>query len=328
MTGLPTNTKVDCRRRRGNGVAGAHRFHFDTAGLKAAVSIASIIGETVQLRQSGQLQSGLCCFHNERTPSLHVYEDHYHCFGCGARGDVFTWLMSTRRMSFRDAVRWLGGVANHQRPGAPLKGRVPATDRAKPKNMDCARRIWNEATDPCGTPVETYLHHRGVRLPDEPVIRWHPQCPRGSGKLPAMIALMVDPLTGQPSGIHRTFLAQDGSSKAAGDKQKMMLGGAGVIKLAELAGEGLGLAEGIETALSAMQVIGWGPVWAASSSGGVEAFPVLPGHSLTIFADGDEPGLKAARACADRWFAWGLEVIIWKPPPGCDWNDAAGRFVQ
>jgi len=167
--------------------------------------------------------------------------------------------------------------------------------------QELARRIWIESRDPRGSPVETYLRHRGVRLPDEPVIRYHPRCPRTGGPLPAMLALMTVPETGEPCGVHRTFLQPDRSGKAPIDKPKMMLGSAGVIRLAEPICEGLGLAEGIETALSVAQRIGWRPVWAAGTRGGIERFPVLPGHCLTVFADGDAPGMTAARACAARW---------------------------
>jgi putative DNA primase/helicase len=107
----------------------------------------------------------------------------------------------------------------------------------------------------------------------------------------------------------------------------MMLGPAGVIRLAEVTGEGLGLAEGIETALSVMQAIGWRPAWAAGSRGGIETFPVLPACALTVFADGDTPGLKAARLCAARWTAAGREALIYIPLPGEDWNNAGGRLV-
>lgn len=142
-----------------------------------------------------------------------------------------------------------------------------------------------------------------------------------------MLALMTDPVTGEPCGVHRTFLLPDGSGKAPIDKPKMMLGPAGVIRLAEPICEGLGLAEGIETALAVMQAIGWGPVWAAGTRGGIERFPVLPGHCVTIFADGDTPGLKAARECAARWAAAGHEALIHVAPDGQDWNDCARRIT-
>jgi CHC2 zinc finger len=68
--------------------------------LKAAVSIADVIGETLRLKRAGRTLIALCPFHGEKTPSFHVYKDgHYHCFGCGAHGDVFNWLMQAHGVS-------------------------------------------------------------------------------------------------------------------------------------------------------------------------------------------------------------------------------------
>lgn len=305
----------------------------DIDRIKAETSIALVIGETVPLKRAGRVLTGLCPFHGEKTPSFCVYVDHYHCFGCGARGDCFTWLMETRRMTFLEAVAHLGGAAGRQPAQsvrtlpAPSQRLARGPDGEAERNRELARRIWCESGPAPGSPVETYLQHRGVALPDAPVIRWHPACPRTGGPLPAMVALMSDPATGEPTGVHRTFLRPDGTGKATVDKPKTMLGRAGVIRLAEPEGIGLGLAEGIETGLSVMQAIGWGPVWAAGSRGGVETFPVLPACTLTIFADADGPGLKSARLCAARWAAAGREALIYVPPAGEDWNDAARRLV-
>lgn len=298
--------------------------------LKAAVSIASVIGETLQLKRAGRSLTALCPFHAENTPSFHVYADHYHCFGCDAHGDVFTWLMQARGLMFLKAVEHLHGAPLAAIEPVPITACSMVTkgdDAEASRNRELARRIWIEAIDPRETPVKVYLQHRGVDLPRAPVIRFHPHCPRTGGALPAMVALMTDPTTGEPRGVHRTYLLPDGSGKAPVDKPKTMLGHAGIIRLAEPLGAGLGLAEGIETALAAMQVIRWGPVWAAASAGAIRAFPVLPATTLNIFADADSTGLMAARDCAARWVAAGSEALIHIPPAGEDWNDASRRLA-
>jgi putative DNA primase/helicase len=177
--------------------------------------------------------------------------------------------------------------------------------------------------------VEQYLASRGLRLPPDAPLRFHPACPRNKERLPAMVALMTDPLSGEPCGVHRTFLRSDGSGKADGST-KMMLGTAGIIRLVpdtEVT-VGLGLAEGIETSLAIMQGAGWSPVWACGSAGAMSTFPVLPGiEALTLFVDADDSGAgaKAARSCADRWTSAGVEVTAHHPPAGSDWADIVSR---
>ena len=173
-----------------------------------------------------------------------------------------------------------------------------------------------------GTPAEAYLASRGLVLPSDAPLRFHPSCPRGPERLPALVALMTDPATAEPCGVHRTFLRGDGNGKAEG-QAKMMAGNAGVIRLVpdEDVTLGLGIAEGIETALAVMQRTGWRPVWAATSAGAMRRFPVLPGiEALTIFADTGEAGIGAATECAERWTAAEREARILAPPRD-DWDD-------
>jgi len=76
---------------------------------------------------------------------------------------------------------------------------------------------------------------------------------------------------------------------------------------------GLGIAEGVEDAL-AILAGGWSPIWAATSSGAIARFPLLAGvASLAVFADADDAGLNAARACCERWRSSGIEARIIAP---------------
>jgi hypothetical protein len=318
----------------------------EAARLKASTRIVDIIGQSQALKRQGRLWMACCPFHGEKTPSFWVYPDHYHCFGCGAHGDVFDWLTSRYRMTFPEAVASLAGGAVHERQCEPSS--APTAAKRQPNaTADWFLRCWNEGLDPAGTIVETYLRNRGdLTIPDGAPIRFQPRCQRGPRDLvggpeywPAMLALMTSPLTGEPVGTHRTYLQHDGSGKApetvrvdsSGQEinlaAKRILGTWGVIRLEEWQGDGLGLAEGIETALSISQRVGWRPVWAAGCRGTISTFPVLEHHALTIFADGDKPGREAAASCARRWTEAGNEVWIHTPPDGEDWNDAARRIA-
>jgi hypothetical protein len=253
----------------------------------------------------------------------------------GVGGDALALVAHLRGCTMREArnwaLAWLGEAPAPRQPAAPpgcASRRGAPHEASPPTTTGLARRIWGEAEPPAATPVERYLLGRRLALPSAAPLRFHPACPRGSERGPAMLALMTDPVTGEPCGVHRTFLAPDGAGQAPegpnGEPSKMMAGRAGVVRLVldQEATTCLGVAEGIETALAVMQRCGWRPVWAATSAGAIRAFPVLPGvECLTVFADADSPGIGAARACCRRWAAAGREAM-WRAPPEGDWDDA------
>jgi len=77
--------------------------------IKQAVDITDVIGQVVALRRNGNRYTGLCPFHQEKTPSFHVDSENqfYHCFGCGAGGDVISFVMKQRGLSFMETVNYL-----------------------------------------------------------------------------------------------------------------------------------------------------------------------------------------------------------------------------
>ncbi|MBK7586384.1 MAG: toprim domain-containing protein [Myxococcales bacterium] len=77
--------------------------------VRAHTAIVALVGETVKLQKRGRSFTGLCPFHKEKTASFHVNEERgfYHCFGCGAHGDAFRFLMELEGLSFVEAIRRL-----------------------------------------------------------------------------------------------------------------------------------------------------------------------------------------------------------------------------
>jgi hypothetical protein len=256
----------------------------------------------------------------------------WHDYESGERGDPVALVAYQRRCSMKEAREWaIGWLGEAVHQPAPRPEARAAASQVSP-NAGRARALWEEAVSAAGTLVEAYLRSRNLSLPANAPLRFHPSCPRGQGRdaerLPAMLALMTDPSTGQARGIHRTYLRPDGSGKATGDAKKM-LGNAGVIRLTPDAdADGvvttgdLAVAEGIETSLAVMQRLGRPVVWAATSSAGIRNLPVvLRFSSLTVYADADMAGIAAARVACDRWSARGIPARL-KAPGSGDWDDA------
>ncbi len=71
------------------------------------VPLATLIGETVALTMRSGRQVGLCPFHGEKSPSFTIFDDHYFCFGCRARGDAITFVREIQGLSYLESLRFL-----------------------------------------------------------------------------------------------------------------------------------------------------------------------------------------------------------------------------
>jgi DNA primase len=136
--------------------------------LRHRINIAELIGRKVRLVRKGRSHMGLCPFHSEKSPSFSVQEDKgfYHCFGCGAHGDAFTFVMETEGLGFREAVEKL---AAEQGMESPLRGqRSPkdekgASGRTLYEVMDLAATWFQvQLGSPNGGIARDYLKSRGL----------------------------------------------------------------------------------------------------------------------------------------------------------------------
>jgi len=86
--------------------------------IRNRVSLSEVIGRRTKLVKKGREFSGLCPFHNEKTPSFTVNEEKgfYHCFGCGANGDLIEFIKQTEGVAFPEAVERLASIAGLQMP--------------------------------------------------------------------------------------------------------------------------------------------------------------------------------------------------------------------
>ncbi len=133
--------------------------------IKERVDLASLIGAQVTLKKSGRSLKGLCPFHSETTPSFYVFPDkgNYHCFGCGANGDVFTYVMRTQNLAFGDALRLLAqqaGVALPERRAETAEDR--ALERLREVNVAAAQFYQQQLRGEAGRLGREYLEKRGL----------------------------------------------------------------------------------------------------------------------------------------------------------------------
>lgn len=84
--------------------------------LRVRIPLSGLIGRKVKLTRSGKQWKGCCPFHGEKTPSFYVYDNAYHCFGCGEHGDAIGFVMKSQGLGFMEAVTQLAGEAGLEVP--------------------------------------------------------------------------------------------------------------------------------------------------------------------------------------------------------------------
>ncbi len=132
--------------------------------LRVRTPLAPLIGRRTRLERAGRQWRACCPFHNEKTPSLHIWDDHYHCFGCGAHGDAITFVMQSESASFMEAVERLAGEA-----GLEVPRLSPALAEAERRRHSLAGTLEMAATSfhrrlflPEGRRALDYLLGRGL----------------------------------------------------------------------------------------------------------------------------------------------------------------------
>lgn len=290
-----------------------------------SANLVDLIGAHVKLKRQGRVYWGCCPFHKEKTASFKVEATFYKCFGCDAKGDAITWVREAEHLKFDEAVRRLSGS------DAPARFCGVRTKPTTRENDDAARThkalaIWDNAKPLVDTIAEQYLRGRGVRSPDSTELRFAGAVDHSESgqQFSCLIARLVD--ENGFCAIQRTFLSADGSTKADVKPNKKTLGpmGAAAVRLRE-PGQVLGLAEGIETSLSAAQLYQVA-TWATLSANrlGAIAIPETV-RNIIIFADQGEVGMREACRAADIYEGrgYGVEIIS----PAADFPElSAGDF--
>ena len=132
--------------------------------LRLRTPLPSLIGRKTRLVRSGRNWKACCPFHGEKTPSFYVYDDHFHCFGCGAHGDAISFVMRAEGASFPEAVERLAGEAGLEVP-KPTPEAAAQERRARDLHgvMEAAAAAFRRRLRlPEGTEGLAYLKRRGL----------------------------------------------------------------------------------------------------------------------------------------------------------------------
>ncbi|MDW8397320.1 MAG: DNA primase [Acetobacteraceae bacterium] len=132
--------------------------------LRARTPLPGLIGRRTRLLRSGRNWKACCPFHSEKSPSFHVYDDHYHCFGCGAHGDAITFVMQTEGASFLEAVERLAAEAGLEVPKPSAREAERERERRDLHGVlaAAAEAFARRLFAPEGAEARAYLRRRGV----------------------------------------------------------------------------------------------------------------------------------------------------------------------
>lgn len=133
--------------------------------LRTRVSLSGVIGRTTRVIKAGREFKACCPFHNEKTPSFTINDEKgfYHCFGCGAHGDVIRWMTDQRGMSFLDAVKELAVEAGMEVPAPdPRAAKVAEQQKSLHDVMAAAQDFFvRSLAGEGGAEARRYLASRG-----------------------------------------------------------------------------------------------------------------------------------------------------------------------
>lgn len=279
--------------------------------------IEAIIGAVVPLRSRSRKLVGNCPFHEDRTPSFTVYADSFHCFGCGAHGDVIDFLMRLHGVRLGEALDMLDGG---EMPRVHIR-RPSETPADEARRVQEAVAIWNAALPIGDTPAELYLRRRGITVPLPTCLRFSSLSWRRCIH-PALVAL-ISARDGSPQAIHRIFLNADGSKADLPEgKVKFSLGPitGGAIRLSQ-AGPEMVVCAGVEDGLSLVQMLGL-PVWCATGDTALPSIS-LPevARKVIVAHDADASGFESGARTAERYALEGRRVRKFPPlKPHKDFN--------
>lgn len=289
----------------------------EISDLKRDLSIVDVVGRSVELKKDGREYRALCPFHSEKTPSFSVVPDKgfYHCFGCGAHGDVLDFVAEIHGID-RDSKGWLDQVRHHlgepgsapvvariDPPPPPWRPLVPVPEGAPPLVEEGGRTAEIVNPKRAGTkrertrlrPVSSYPY----RLPDGSLIGYVLRCEiEGGGKFTPQITYCAGPdgerawaMVSLPEP--RPLLGADELARRPGDPVLVVEGEKAWAAARELAPQYVAVTWPGGTAVA-----------------GRATWSLLAGRRVLIWPDADAEGLRAAASILEALTASGCKVRL------------------
>ena len=290
--------------------------------VRSALKISDVVGTRVTWdRKKTNPGRGdfwaACPIHGEKSASFHCVDGKgfFHCFGCGATGDMFKFIMDLDGVDFPRALQTCASLAGIAMPdGAPLSeaekrrqqefAKQRERDRLKrekdeardrDRRVNNVKTIWQETKPFLNSLAHDYFNWRGLSDPDDANLRFHPNLPHpNSGREHPALVARVQGKDGSGVGIWRIYLQPDGHGKLQGFDAKLGLGptSGGAVRLGGIA-KTIGLAEGVETARAVKELGTPYPVWAGLSTSGIIGFQIPEGvERVVVYPDRDRTKIK------------------------------------
>jgi putative DNA primase/helicase len=283
---------------------------------------AEELAKALGAQRSGRQWKCKCVAHEDKNPSMIIFDGRESVqVRCMAGCDPLDIIDVLRSRDLWDDAGFSGTGRDRK-----SISRETVSQQNEQRMRVLARCIFDDAVPIQGTLAQRYFDSRdlwsvAMEIDD---IRFHPRCPREQTEQPAVVIAMRSIRSHAITAIQRIFLTRQANKDGKG----MMLGTASgaAMQLQPKIGRTLNIAEGLETAL-AVSAQDHGPVWALGSTSLIQTFPVLDDiDRLTIWADADDPGRKAAQICGSRWLAAGKIVKAWEPVT--EGADAADEWIR
>lgn len=133
--------------------------------ILAKTPLDQLIGEQVTLQSRAGKKMGCCPFHAEKTPSFYLYDDHYHCFGCGAHGDAISYVRHAQGLGFIESLKWLAnrcGVDTSELDRSKKDMHKWQESARKTRVLAEAQQYFTRCLrEPQGAEARAYLEKRG-----------------------------------------------------------------------------------------------------------------------------------------------------------------------